>query len=101
MKLTAILAALSFSALVAAAPVPTESRRGFIPKPMDLIEKMYPHSGIPQLAGKLAKGFHLCLYPSGLVEWRIQLTNVVTELPMMVWTEKRTRTAKQGRSWCE
>jgi hypothetical protein len=101
MKLTAIFAAISLSALVAAAPVPTESRRGFIPKPMDLIEMMYPHSGIPRLAGKLEKELHLCLYPSGLTEWKIELTHIFTELPTMVWTEKRTRTAKQGRGWCE
>ncbi|KAJ5176357.1 uncharacterized protein N7482_002234 [Penicillium canariense] len=55
MKLTAILAAITLSSVVVAAPVPTESRRGFIPKPMDLIEKMYPHSGIPKLASKLEK----------------------------------------------
>jgi hypothetical protein len=63
MKLTAILAAISLSSIVAAAPVPTESRRGIIPKPMDLIEMMYPHSGIPRLAGKVEKELHICTYP--------------------------------------
>jgi hypothetical protein len=63
MKLTAILAAISLSSIVVAAPVPTESRRGMIPKPMDLIEMMYPHSGIPRLAGKLEKELHICTYP--------------------------------------
>lgn len=67
MKLTAILAAISLSALVAAAPVPTESRRGFIPKPMDLIEMMYPHSGIPRLAGKLEKELHICMHVRNLL----------------------------------
>lgn len=79
MKLTAILAAISLSSLVAAAPVPAESRRGFIPKPMDLIEKMYPHSGIPQLAGKLEKGLHICMYPLVCEDWKIELTSIAAE----------------------
>lgn len=67
MKLTVILAAISLSALVVAAPVPTEARRGFIPKPMDIVETMYPHSGIPQLAGKLEKELHLCMHARKLL----------------------------------
>lgn len=63
MKLTAILAAISLASIVGAAPVPTESRRGIIPKPMDLIEMMYPNSGIPRLAGKLEKELHICTHP--------------------------------------
>jgi len=28
---------------------------------MDLIEKMYPNSGIPKLAGKVEKELHICM----------------------------------------
>jgi hypothetical protein len=65
MKLTTILAAISLSSIVAAAPVPAESRRGFIPKPIDLIEMMYPHSGNSSVAGKLEKELHICMFPAG------------------------------------
>ncbi|KAF7717432.1 Uncharacterized protein PECH_001941 [Penicillium ucsense] len=61
MKFLTILATLCLSALTVAAPVPSEpAPRGLIPKPMDLIEKMYPHSGIPKIAGKLEKSIGLC-----------------------------------------
>lgn len=66
MKLTAILAVISLSSVVAAAPVPAESRRGLIPKPMDLLEKMFPGSGIPKIAGNLEKGLNLCMVPLGV-----------------------------------
>ncbi|EPS31159.1 hypothetical protein POX_h09458 [Penicillium oxalicum] len=55
MKFATILATVSLCALAASAPLPAESRRGLIPKPMDLVEKMSPNSGIPRLAGKLTK----------------------------------------------
>ncbi|KAJ6108020.1 hypothetical protein N7523_009343 [Penicillium sp. IBT 18751x] len=64
MKLTAIFAAMSLASAVAAAPV-QNTPRGLIPglpTPMDVIEKMYPSSGIPRLAGKLEKELHLCTF---------------------------------------
>lgn len=49
---------LTIATLVAAAPVPAPdtSRRELVPglpTPMDVIEMMYPHSGIPELASKV------------------------------------------------
>ncbi|KAJ5889832.1 hypothetical protein N7504_010642 [Penicillium tannophilum] len=54
MKLTAFLTVLSLSSFVAAAPI-DKAARGLLPSPGALLEKAYPHSGIPQLAGKLDK----------------------------------------------
>ncbi|KAJ5559997.1 hypothetical protein N7513_002396 [Penicillium frequentans] len=54
MKLTAFLTVLSLSSFVAAAPI-DKAARGFLPSPGALLEKAYPHSGIPQLAHKLDK----------------------------------------------
>ncbi|KAJ5556808.1 hypothetical protein N7494_000723 [Penicillium frequentans] len=54
MKLTAFLTVLSLSSFVAAAPI-DKAARGFLPSPGALLEKAYPHSGIPQLANKLDK----------------------------------------------
>ncbi|KAJ5095274.1 hypothetical protein N7532_007565 [Penicillium argentinense] len=65
MKFKAILAAISLSSMVAAAPVGENSRRALIPKPMDLLETMYPHSGIPKLAMKVEKTLNLCMYSPG------------------------------------
>ncbi|KAJ5579061.1 hypothetical protein N7450_007928 [Penicillium hetheringtonii] len=59
MKLTTIFAAATFSSFVAAAPV--GGKRALIPKPMDLIETMYPHSGLPKLTMKLEKELNLWL----------------------------------------
>ena len=63
MKLTAILAAISLSSVVAAAPVQNTPRNLVpgLPTPMDLIEKMYPNSGIPRLAGKVEQELHICM----------------------------------------
>ncbi|KAJ5191088.1 uncharacterized protein N7498_010073 [Penicillium cinerascens] len=63
MKLTAILAAMSLSSVVAAAPVQNKPRYLIpgIPSPMDIIEKMYPNSGIPRLAGKVENELHISL----------------------------------------
>lgn len=56
MNLT-LLTTLTLTTLIAAAPVPADtSRRNLVPglpTPMDLVEMMYPHSGIPKLASKL------------------------------------------------
>lgn len=62
MKLTTIITALSFSALVAATPVPLNNRRNLLPTPMQAVEKLFPGSGIPQLAGKIEKTFDICKY---------------------------------------
>jgi hypothetical protein len=62
MKLIAILATVTFSSMVAAAPV--GDKRELIPKPMDLLEMMYPHSGIPKLTMKVEKELNLCMFRS-------------------------------------
>lgn len=65
MKLTAFLTVLSLSSFVAAAPI-DKAARGLLPSPGALLEKAYPHSGIPQLAGKLDKltGICMCYRPT-------------------------------------
>ncbi|KAJ5934745.1 hypothetical protein N7466_004292 [Penicillium verhagenii] len=62
MKLTTFLAALSLSSFAAAAPVPVSGNapRGLLPSPGALIEKMFPHSGVPQLVGKVDKATGIC-----------------------------------------
>lgn len=67
MKLTTIFATISISALAAAGPVPlnpirNNNRRGLLPTPMQAVEKLFPGSGIPQLAGKVEKTFNICTY---------------------------------------
>ncbi|KAJ5902083.1 hypothetical protein N7495_002611 [Penicillium taxi] len=62
MKLTAFLTALSFSAIIAAAPVSNNSPRGFLPTAADILDKMYPHNGVPRLAQKLDKILNVCQY---------------------------------------
>lgn len=61
MKLTALLAAISLSSLIAAAPVTHEdiSRRGKLPTAMDAVDMIFPHSGIPQVASKLRQKLNL------------------------------------------
>lgn len=63
MKLTVVLAAISLTSVVAAAPVQNTPRNLIpgLPTPMDVVEKMYPNSGIPRLAGKLEKELHICI----------------------------------------
>ena len=60
MKVIAFLAALSLTSLVTAAPIRANVPRGIIPKPRDLVEMMFPHSGIPKVAGKLEKDIGVC-----------------------------------------
>lgn len=62
MKLTTFITALSFSALVAATPVPLNNRGNILPTPMQAVEKLFPGSGIPRLAGKIEKTFDICKY---------------------------------------
>ncbi|KAJ6000813.1 hypothetical protein N7481_001222 [Penicillium waksmanii] len=62
MKLIAILATVTLSSMVTAAPV--GNKRDLIPKPMDLLEMMYPHSGIPKLTMKVEKELNLCMLRS-------------------------------------
>lgn len=62
MKFTTFLTALSFSALVTATPVPLKKRGNLLPTPMQAVEKLFPGSGIPQLAGKIGKTFDICKY---------------------------------------
>ena len=62
MNLTTFITPLSFSALVAAAPVPLNNRGNLLPTPMQAVEKLFPGSGIPQLAGKIEKTFDICKY---------------------------------------
>lgn len=61
MKLSGIIATLSFSALVAAAPIPL-SNRGLLPTPMQAVEKLFPGSEIPRLAGEIGKILEICTY---------------------------------------
>lgn len=63
MKLTAIFAAISLTSAVVAAPVQNTPRNLIpgLPTPMYMVEKMYPNSGIPRLAGKLEKELHICM----------------------------------------
>jgi hypothetical protein len=62
MKLIAIFATVTLSSMVATAPV--GEKRALIPKPMDLLEMMYPHSGIPKLTMKVEKELNLCKFRS-------------------------------------
>lgn len=62
MKFTTFVTAPSFSALVAATPVPLNNRGNLLPTPMQAVEKLLPGSGIPQLAGKIEKTFDICKY---------------------------------------
>ncbi|CAI7634717.1 uncharacterized protein N7487_008744 [Penicillium crustosum] len=59
MKLTTFITALSFSTLVAATPVPLSNRGNLLPTPMQAVEKLFPGSGIPRLAGKIEKAFDI------------------------------------------
>ncbi|KAJ5133976.1 hypothetical protein N7448_001004 [Penicillium atrosanguineum] len=71
MKLTAIFAAISLASAVAAAPVQNEPRNLIpgLPTPMDLVEKMYPNSGIPRLAGKVEQELHICMSYLRIEKW--------------------------------
>lgn len=40
---------------------------------MDLIEMMYPHSGIPKLASKVEGELHICMYMRMLPKVVVQL----------------------------
>ncbi|KAJ5745446.1 hypothetical protein N7520_010628 [Penicillium odoratum] len=58
MKLTAFLTVLSLSSFVAAMPISEKAPRGIIPSgilpsPAALMDKMFPHSGVPELMGKV------------------------------------------------
>ncbi|OQE08528.1 hypothetical protein PENVUL_c009G01127 [Penicillium vulpinum] len=57
MELTTIIATLSFTAIVAATPVPLNNGR--MPPTLQVVEKLFPGSGIPRLAGKLEKTFDI------------------------------------------
>lgn len=62
---TTLTLTLTLSSLIAAAPLPNTSRRNLVPglpTPMDLIEMMYPHSGIPKLASKVEGELHICMF---------------------------------------
>lgn len=63
----ALLTTLAFTTLIAAAPLTgaQSSRRNLVPglpTPMDLIEKMYPHSGIPKLASDVEGELGVCMF---------------------------------------
>lgn len=68
MKLTTIIAALSFSALVAATPVPLNNRRTLLPTPMQIVNTLFPDSGIPELAREVEKVLD-CTYMVFLSWW--------------------------------
>ncbi|KAJ5113478.1 hypothetical protein N7456_002012 [Penicillium angulare] len=74
MNLTPILAALSITSIVAAAPIPNLATRGkILPSPNWVMEKMFPHSGIPQLVGKVDKVTGICKF-FRLMRWRLGAT---------------------------
>lgn len=60
MKVTSILATLSLTSFTVAAPMSLNERGGILPSPGYVIEKMFPHSGIPKIAGKLDKTLNIC-----------------------------------------
>jgi hypothetical protein len=61
MKLSTIIATLSFSAFVAATPIPLRNR-ALLPTPMQAVDKLFPNSGIPKLAEEIGKILEICTY---------------------------------------
>jgi hypothetical protein len=61
MKLTAFLTVLSLSSFVAAAPILDKAARGLLPSPGAVLEKAYPHNGVPQLVEKLDRLTGICM----------------------------------------
>lgn len=66
MNLT-LLTTLTFTTLIAAAPLISTGSPGRnlvpgLPTPIDLIEKMYPNSGIPKVASDVEGELGLCMF---------------------------------------
>ena len=60
MNLTTLFATISLASLVAAAPISNNHRRNLIPTPAQVIETLFPHSGVPRIAAKLDKVLNVC-----------------------------------------